>query len=491
MARLPGGALMARAAAGLAAVSARTLARVYGAEVVVCAGSGDNGGDALYAGAHLARRGARVRVLVVGSTVHEPGLEALRAAGGRVVRDEKVIDDAALVIDGLVGIGGSGGLRDPHARLAARAAVSDALVVAVDVPSGVDASSGRVDGTAVRADITVTFGTHKPGLFIDPGASHAGVVELVDIGLGPELPEPDVAAAQADDVAYRIPSPRVEMDKYRRGVVGVAAGSDTFAGAAVLTVGGAVRGGAGMVRFASTERPVEHVLAQWPEVVTTTVRRGDADAVLGAGRVQAWVAGPGMGTDDEAAEVLGAVLSSDVPVLVDADGLTLLSRYPEILGRQGGTRILTPHAGELARLLGTERTEVETRRLEHVRRAAETLGVTVLLKGSTTLVAEPGRAVRVNLTGTPRLATAGTGDVLSGLGGALLATGLDGLDAAATAAYVHGLAARRGADAAPISASRLLDVLPEAFRAVTAPAGDLGPRWAGRDVEDRRGGARR
>lgn len=476
MARLPEGALMGRAAAGLASVAARALPRVYGAEVVVCAGSGDNGGDALYAGAHLARRGARVRVLAAGSKVHEPALTTVRSAGGRVVSDEEIVDDADLVIDGLVGIGGSGGLRDPHARLAARAGVGGGIVVAVDVPSGVDASSGRVDGTAMRADITVTFGTHKPGLFIDPGASHAGVVELVDIGLGPELPEPDVAAAQADDVAQRIPSPSAEMDKYRRGVVGIAAGSDTFVGAAVLTAGGAVRGGAGMVRFASTERPVEHVLAQWPEVVTTTVQRGDADAVLGAGRVQAWVAGPGMGTDDEAANVLSAVLSSNVPVLVDADGLTLLSRYPEMLGRPGGTRVLTPHAGELARLLGAQRGEVEGRRLEHVRRAAETLGVTVLLKGSTTLIAEPGRPVRVNLTGTPRLATAGTGDVLSGLGGALLATGLDGLDAAVTAAYLHGLAARRVAESAPISASRLLEALPDAFRVVTIPAGDVDGR---------------
>lgn len=474
MARLPEGALMGRAAAGLASVCARALPGVYGADVVVCAGSGDNGGDALYAGAHLARRGARVRVLTVGSRIHEPALAALRSAGGRVADEEEVIDDAGLVVDGLVGIGASGGLRDPHARLAARAAVSDAVVVAVDVPSGVDASTGRVDGTAVRADITVTFGTHKPGLFIDPGADHAGVVELVDIGLGPELPEPDAAAAQADDIAYRIPAPRPEMDKYRRGVVGVAAGSDAFVGAAVLTVGGAVRGGAGMVRFASTERPVEHVLTRWPEAVTTTVRRGDADAVVGAGRVQAWVAGPGMGTDEEAAKTLGAVLSRDVPVLVDADGLTLLSRYPELLGRQGSTRILTPHAGELARLLGTERAEVEARRLEHVRRAADELGATVLLKGSTTLVAEAGRPVRVNLTGTPRLATAGTGDVLSGLGGALLATGLDGLDAAASAAYLHGLAARRIAESAPISASRLLDALPDAFRAVSLPAGDSG-----------------
>lgn len=467
MAQLPRGALMGRAAAGLAAVCARALPKVYGAEVVVLAGSGDNGGDALYAGAQLARRGAAVRTLVAGSKVHESGLAALRAAGGRVVADEAAVDDADLVVDGLVGIGGSGGLRDPHARLAARAGIGGALVVAVDVPSGVDASTGRVDGTAVRADVTVTFGTYKPGLLVDPGASHAGVVELVDIGLGTELPEPDVSAAQAEDVAARLPVSASELDKYRRGVVGVAAGSDGFVGAAVLTVGGAVSGGAGMVRFASTERPVEHALTQWPEVVTTVVRRGDGDAVLEAGRVQAWVVGPGMGTDDAAGSVLGAVLSSDVPVLVDADGLTLLSQRPGLLDDRSAPTVLTPHAGELARVLGVERSEVEAGRLEFVRRAATELGAVVLLKGSTTLVAEPGRPVRVNLTGTSRLATAGTGDVLSGLTGALLAAGLDAADAASVAAYLHGLAARRISGRGPISASRLVTALPRAFDAVT------------------------
>lgn len=470
MARLPDGALMGRAAAGLASVCARALPQVYGAAVVVLAGSGDNGGDALYAGVYLARRGAAVRVLVAGSKVHEPGVAALREAGGRVVDEEAPVDDADLVIDGLVGIGGSGGLRDPHARLAARAGISGALVVAVDVPSGVDAGTGQVDGTAVRADITVTFGTYKPGLFVDPGASYAGVVELVDIGLGAELSEPDVAAAQADDVAARLPASGRELDKYRRGVVGVAAGSDTFVGAAVLTVGGAVSGGAGMVRFASTERPVEHALAQWPEVVTTVAQRGDGDAVLAAGRVQAWVAGPGMGTDDDAANVLGAVLSSDVPLLVDADGLTLLSERPALLDGRTAPTVLTPHAGELARLLGVERSDVEARRLEFVRRAATELGAVVLLKGSTTLVAEPGRPTLVNVTGTARLATAGTGDVLSGLAGTLLAGGLDPADAASTAAYLHGLAARRIAGRGPISASRLIAAVPDAFEAVTESA---------------------
>ncbi|MCO5969464.1 NAD(P)H-hydrate dehydratase [Actinoallomurus soli] len=483
MARLPDGALMRRAAAGLASVCARILRGgrphgepglgVYGARVVLLVGGGDNGGDALYAGAGLARRGAGVTAILAGPKSHEGGLADLRAAGGEAlpVADEgrvaEAIGRADLIIDGMLGIGGRGGLREPYAGLARRAADSAAIVVACDLPSGIDASSGQVAGPAVRADVTVTFGTYKPGLLVDPGAEHAGVVELVDIGLGPYLADPDVCAPLAEDVAGRLPRPTNESNKYRRGVVGVLAGSETFTGAAVLAVGGAVRAGAGMVRFASSEHPVELVRHRWPESVTTVI----GDSLDGIGRVQAWVAGPGLGTDERAQALLAQVLATDLPVLVDADGLTVLSRHRDLLWRSAPT-VLTPHAGELARLLGTDAGEVEARRLEHVRRAAEELSATVLLKGSTTLVAEADRPVRVNPTGTPWLATAGSGDVLSGLTGALLAGGMPAIDAAATGAYLHGLAARLSADPygegpAPISAYDVLDALPEAFRALS------------------------
>lgn len=478
MERLPEGTLMHRAAAGLAAVCGRLLPRVYGASVVVLAGSGDNGGDALLAGRRLAERGARVQAVLVGSKVHQGGLAALRAAGGSVTADESVIDTADLVIDGLVGIGGQGGLRDPHARLAARCDDTPATVVAVDVPSGVDASTGEVAGTAVRAAVTVTFGTYKPGLLVDPGAGHAGVVELVDIGLGPYLPEPQAVAPRSADVAAILPCPAAESDKYRRGVVGVLAGSETFTGAAVLTVGGAVRGGAGMVRFASVRPVVELVRQRWPEAVTTVVEPGGT-GLAAVGRVQAWVVGPGIGTDQRARELLTAVLGTDLPVLVDADGLTVLAQHRDLLRRPRGATVLTPHAGELARLLGVDRAEVEARRLRYARGAAAELGATVLLKGSTTLVTEVDRPVRVNPTGTPWLATAGTGDVLSGLIGALLAGGLAALEAATAGAYLHGLAARRAvagaldvpggpgaAEPTPISAFDVVRALPAAFRTV-------------------------
>jgi hydroxyethylthiazole kinase-like uncharacterized protein yjeF len=474
MARLPEGALMRRAASGLAAVCAGLLGRVYGSRVVVLAGSGDNGGDALHAGALLAGRGAVVTAVSAGSKVHEGGAAALRASGGSLMAAADhaagaAIGAAELIIDGLLGIGGSGGIREPGAALAALAADAAALVVATDLPSGIDADSGVVDGAAVRADVTVTFGTLKPGLLIDPGASYAGVVELIDIGLGPDLGPPAVAALQAADVAACLPRPSAESDKYRRGVLGIVAGSDRFTGAATLATGAAVRGGAGMVRLVLAEQAAAVARQHWPEAVITLTGGDPARTIEAAGRVQAWVAGPGMGTGDDAAGLLAAVLATSLPVLVDADGLTVLSAHRDLLARPAPT-LLTPHAGELARLMRVDRADVEARRLWHARRAADELGSTVLLKGSTTVIAaaSAGQPALVNPTGTAWLATAGSGDVLSGLAGALLAQGVEPQRAAAVAAYLHGIAARLAADGAPIGASDLIGALPAALRSVTS-----------------------
>ncbi len=533
MALVPDGALMQRAAAGLASVCATVLRAVpggiYGSRVAVLTGTGDNGGDALYAAALLARRGAAVTAIQAGSRIHAGGAAALVAAGGRIVPvmaprapDEtrpdpgarydtgydtrRVIGRADLIIDGMLGIGGKGGLRDPYATLAQLAANSPATTVAVDLPSGIDADTGAVDGPAVRADVTVTFGAAKPGLLVDPGAGHAGVVEVVDIGLRPHLFDPpDACAPQRDDIRDLVPRPTPESDKYRRGVLGLLAGSDRFTGAALLATGGAVRGGAGMVRLVTAPAAAAAVRLEWPEVVITELpgdsrsrsdeknESADADGKLrfpeAVGRVQAWTAGPGMGVTDTAADRLAAVLRTSLPVLVDADGLSLLARNRDLLPRPAPT-LLTPHAGELGRLLGADPSDVAARRLEYARRAATEFGACVLLKGSTTVIAPPDGLdpVLVNTTGTPWLATAGTGDVLSGLAGALLAQGLLPPQAALTAAYLHGLAARLAAadlagtglvpdadsagagegagGAAPIGASDVVRALPMAFRAL-------------------------
>ncbi|MFF6949831.1 NAD(P)H-hydrate dehydratase [Streptomyces iakyrus] len=457
MARLPEGALMQRAAAGLAAACADLLGRVYGSRVVLLVGSGDNGGDALYAGARLARRGAGVTaVLLAPERTHAAGLAALRRAGGRVARageGEALVEGADLVLDGIVGIGGKGGLRPDAVPLAAAAGRSRGAVVAVDLPSGVDADTGEVHGIAVQADLTVTFGTHKPGLLIDPAREYAGSVRLVDIGL--ELPaEPELEALQHDDVARLLPVPRAESDKYRRGVVGIAAGSARYPGAAVLAVSGALRGGAGAVRYVGPAG--DAVIARFPETLVSD--QGPKQA----GRVQAWVVGPGAGDD---AATVAEVLAADAPVLIDADGLRLADAEV-VRGRRAPT-LMTPHAGEAAALLGVERGEVEGGRLAAVRELARRYGATVLLKGSTTLVADSGGgAVRVNPTGTGWLATAGSGDVLSGLGGSLLAAGLSAVDAGSAGAYLHGLAGRLAAEGAPVGAHDVADALPEAWRNV-------------------------
>jgi hydroxyethylthiazole kinase-like uncharacterized protein yjeF len=458
MARLPEGALMQRAAAGLAAACAQLLGRVYGSRVVLLVGSGDNGGDALYAGARLARRGAGVTaVLLAGERTHPGGLAALRRAGGSVVAPggaEDVIGRADLVMDGIVGIGGKGGLRPEAAALAAVVARSAARVVAVDLPSGVDADTGEVHGAALRADLTVTFGTHKPGLLVDPARDHAGSVRLVDIGL--ELPAlPELEALQHADVARLLPVPAAESDKYRRGVVGIAAGSARYPGAAVLAVSGALRGGAGAVRYVGPAG--DAVIARFPETLVSD--RGPDRA----GRVQAWVVGPGAGDD---AATVAEVLATDVPVLIDADGLRLADR-DAVRGRRAPT-LMTPHAGEAAALLGVRREEVEGARLGTVRELAAVYRATVLLKGSTTLVADPGgdRPVRVNATGTGWLATAGSGDVLSGLAGSLLAAGLSALDAGSVGAYLHGLAGRLASGGGPVGAHEVAACIPDAWRNV-------------------------
>src|SRR3954454_4403231 len=471
LAELPDGVLMQRAATGLARRCAALLGTVYGARVVLLVGAGNNGGDALYAGQQLARRGARVDAVHTAERVHSAALEAFRAAGGSRVASSTdavsaLLDTADLVVDGMLGSGGRGGLRDEQARLAGELAHRDAVVVAVDVPSGVDASTGAVDGAAVRADVTVTFGALKTGLVVLPGAEHAGLVEVVDIGL--DLPAADVRLLDADDVAALSPPPSGGSDNYRRGVLGVAAGSEQYTGAAVMAVAGALRTGVGMVRYAGPSRPADLVRSAWPEAVVTELAQGDGGSGTSAGRVQAWVVGSGLGSEADAEEVVRAVLDTDVPVLVDADGLAVVARHRELVGRRTAPTVLTPHAGEFARLVDRPREEGEAHGLEQVRGAAASMSAVVLLKGATTLVAAPDGQVWANSVDTTYLATAGSGDVLSGVVGALLAAGVEAAPAAAAGAFLHGLAGVHAAarPIAPITAMDIAEALPQAWRTV-------------------------
>lgn len=463
--RLPDGALMRRAAFGLAVHARRMLARdgrVAGARVALLVGSGDNGGDALWAGAELRGRGVGVTaVLLDPARAHPAGLAALRRSGGRVVdaATDTVAAAAAatacdLVLDGIVGISGRGGLRAGAAELVAAVRREGVPVLAVDLPSGVDTDTGVVDGDAVTATETVAFGAFKPAHVL--AAPRCGPLRLVDIGLGPLLPEPHAWVLERGDVAQRWPLPGPADDKYSQGVTGVAAGSDTYPGAAVLATGAAVLATSGMVRFAGSAAP--GVRDRWTEVVAT-------DSIDDAGRTQAWTVGPGIGTDDAGRAVLVAALDRDVPLCVDADAITLLGLHPDLRAAlHGRPVVITPHEREFARIAG----EVDGDRVGAARRAAAELGVTVLLKGNATVVADPDGRTSISPSTSAWAATAGSGDVLSGIIGALLAAGLEPWWAAGCAAHLHTRAADLAADGAPAPASALQAAIPAAIRELLA-----------------------
>lgn len=459
LAGLPDGALMRRAAFGLATAIIGELTAVAGgvAGRRVCAvvGAGNNGGDALWAATFVRRRGASAdAVLLDPDRAHPKALAAFRKAGGRVV--ERVSPNTDLVIDGVVGISGSGPLRP--AAAAVFKAVDDAAipVVAVDIPSGIDVMTGAITGPAVTAAVTVTFGGLKPVHAL----ADCGRVELIDIGL--DLPGPPAVEAlgfEAADVLARWPVPGPRDDKYTQGVTGVMAGSSTYPGAAVLCTGAAVAATSGMVRYAGSAHA--EVLARWPEVIA-------APTPAAAGRVQAWVAGPGLGTDETGAGALTFALGTDLPVIVDADGLTILATRPELVADREAPTVLTPHAGEFARLAGHPPGDD---RVSACRTLADEFGATVLLKGNVTVIADAGGPVFLNPAGQSWAATAGSGDVLSGMIGALLAAGLPGAEAAAVAAFVHARAAASsaadpGPSDAPTSASRIIPHIRAALAAL-------------------------
>ncbi|MEO6793333.1 MAG: NAD(P)H-hydrate dehydratase [Mycobacterium sp.] len=446
LASRPDGALMRRAAFGLAGAIARELVSrtggVAGRSLCAVVGSGDNGGDALWAATMLRRRGvAASAILLNPEHTHHQGLTAFVRAGGRIV--DVVPSATDLVIDAVVGISGRGALRPNAAAVFATVETAGIPVVAVDIPSGLDPHTGAAAGPAVRAALTVTFGGLKPVHAL----GECGRVELVDIGL--DLPATDIHGFEAADVAVCWPAPGPRDDKYTQGVTGTLAGSAAYPGAAILCAGAAVAATSGMVRYAGSA--AAQVVSHWPEVVI-------APSVAAAGRVQAWVVGPGLGTDESAAAALWFALGTDLPVIVDADALTILAAHPALVADRSAATVLTPHAGEYARLAGHP---LGPDRAGAARELADRFGATVLLKGHVTVIAGPSGPVYLNPAGASWAATAGSGDVLSGMIGALLAAGLPPTQAAAAAAFVHTRAAAAsaadpGPGDVPTSASRIL-----------------------------------
>ncbi len=465
LASLPDGVLMRRAAFGLATAIARELAArtggIAGRNLCAVVGSGDNGGDALWAATLLRRRGvAASAILLDPERAHAKGLAAFRRAGGRIVGTVPPATD--LVIDGVVGISGRGPLRPNAAEVFAAVEAAGIAVVAVDIPSGLDPHTGAADGPAVHAALTVTFGGLKPVHAL----GQCGRVELVEIGL--DLPDTDIHSLTAADVEACWPAPGPRDDKYTQGVTGILAGSATYPGAAILCAGAAVAATSGMVRYAGSADA--QVVSHWPEVVA-------APSAAAAGKVQAWAVGPGLGTGEQAAAALWFALGTDLPVIVDADALTILAAHPALVTDRRAPTVLTPHAGEYARLAGHP---PGPDRVGAARELADRFGATVLLKGNVTVIADPGGSARLdggeaklgpahelggsvylNPAGGSWAATAGSGDVLSGMIGALLASGLAPAQAAAAAAFVHTRAAAAsaadpGPGDTPTSASRIL-----------------------------------
>ncbi len=468
------GLLMQRAATAVATECLTILkdsGGVVGRHVLLLLGPGDNGGDAAFAGARLAQRGAAVFALPVADRVHEEGSRALRVAGARMVDVDGALalfDRVDLVIDGIVGLGSSRALTGTAALMAR--AITDARIftVAIDVPSGVDTDTGAVPGVAIEADITITFGGLRRAHVIAPAALNCGEVLVADIGV--PMRSLDIAITGE---GHWFDPPRPDADKYARGVVGVVTGSRTYPGAALLSTGAATHSGCGMVRYFGSAK--DDVVAAHPEVVAA-----GRSTIGSSQRTAAWLVGCGMGLDRKAVEALHTVLDMRAPVVVDADAITLIGREKTLraalLARResGDLTLLTPHAGEAARLaaaLGLS-IDLEADRLRAAKLLARSLSCLVLLKGPSTLITDGANFIATPLLGA-RLATAGSGDVLAGLVAGAAARW------AAQAAFgprefmeLAGASALRHAAAAgvaDITASDLLVGLADASSATMAP----------------------
>ena len=467
--------LMERAGAGLAEVVA---ARAAMGRIAVVCGKGNNGGDGLVAARILREAGREVDVLLTGDPGELTGdpAENLRRLPGPEPAPfaPDALDGAAVVVDALLGTGFSGAPRDPVSGAIEAINATSAEVVAADVPSGVDASTGAVEGAAVRADATATFHAAKLGLWVAPGTGHAGEVRVIDIGIPEGAPVEVASGLILPAVRDEVPPRYAGSTKFSEGAVVVAGGSSGLTGAPCLAAEAAARAGAGYVTACvpgslSTIfeiRLLEGMTRSLPDDGGALGPDG-VDAVLEAvERADALVLGPGLGRAEASLEFARAVAArAPAPLLLDADGLNAhAGRLADLAGRDGPT-VLTPHAGEMARLLDTESEVVERARVQHARQAAEAADAVIVLKGDDTIVADPGGRVAVSAGGSGGLATAGTGDVLSGVTGAMLAKDLDPFTAACAAVWLHSTAGARAAEARSAEGLIARDVIEELPRA--------------------------
>jgi ADP-dependent NAD(P)H-hydrate dehydratase / NAD(P)H-hydrate epimerase len=464
--------LMERAGAGLADLVAQ---RSPEGRVVVVCGKGNNGGDGLVAARHLRTGGREVDVLITGDPSElsgdpEENLRRLPGAPPEQFGDAARLQGAAAVVDALLGTGFSGEPREPVAGAIAAINAAGADVVAADVPSGVDAASGVVEGEAVRADATATFHAPKPGLWINPGKRHAGDVRVIDIGTPHGAPVEPTVGLISPAVRDQVPRRGAGSTKFSEGAVMVVGGSRGLTGAPSLASEAAARAGAGYVTAcipASLSlifevRLLEAMTRALPDDDGSLVPAAAEQVRSAAERADALVLGPGLGRTDPTQELARDLAARvQVPLLLDADGLNAHAGRLDSLASRAAATVLTPHAGELARLLETDSDSVERARLHHARAAAAMSRAVVVLKGDDTIVAEPGGRTGVSAGGSPGLATAGTGDVLSGVTGSMLAKGIDPFTAACAAVWLHGAAGARAAERRGVDGMIARDVIEE------------------------------
>ncbi|HJR18842.1 MAG TPA: NAD(P)H-hydrate dehydratase [Actinomycetota bacterium] len=482
--------LMGNAGFAVATAARSLLGGTYGRRVVVVCGKGNNAGDGLVAGRRLAAWGAKVSaVMLLGNELSGAAGQALAAFPGRVLGPEALdreLGRSDLAIDSLFGVGLSRAPKGAVAVAIERLSSGETPVLAVDVPSGVNADTGAiVEGRAVRAGLTVTLGGLKPGLLFEPGRSAAGRVDVADIGVPEDLRTGTASALEAADVRALLPRRQAASNKRRVGTVLVVVGSRGLPGAASLTAGACVHGGAGLTVVAAPESVVSVIVGRVPEVTAIPLpETGDGTIDPKAielirprlGEFHAVAIGPGLSTHPATAELVRALVAElGLPMVLDADALTAFTGAAELLAQAGAPKILTPHTRELSRLTGRSDDDIEADRLAATRAAAASMGTVVLLKGPGTVIASPDGAAYLNPTGGPSLAQGGTGDVLTGLTAALLAQDLavgerrGVLLVAALAAWIHGRAgdlASQRYGPHPASASMLIELLPEVLHEV-------------------------
>jgi ADP-dependent NAD(P)H-hydrate dehydratase / NAD(P)H-hydrate epimerase len=495
---IPGGTLMENAGRGAAAVIQTALPGLgvprRGARVVVVCGKGGNGGDGFVVARLLKRAGHRVEVFLVAAPTEVRGEAALklremerRGLPARPVEDGgmlgRALSGAHLVVDAMLGTGARGA---PEPRVAAaigRINASGRPVVALDVPSGVSADGAAAEGPAVRAVLTPTFAALKRGLVAGVGVTLAGRVVVVDIGVPPDEIARGVAtfALEASDVAPHFPARPRDSHKGSYGHLLVVAGSVGKTGAAALAARGAMRAGAGLVTVATaaSAQPVvasvvlEAMSERLPETPAGTLASAAREALLElAERRDAVTLGPGLGLDEDTQALARALVFAVArPMVVDADALTALAGHLDRLRSAPAPRCLTPHPGEMARMLGVTVAEVQRDRVATARHFATAWQTPVVLKGATSVIGAPDGTVLLNPTGNPGMASGGTGDVLAGVLGAFLARGLQASRALAAAVYLHGLAGDVAAERVgqeSLVAGDVIEALPEAFRRVGA-----------------------